>query len=124
MSRNDDAAAIEAAFRKMNLPAAQKHIFLCVGPDCCPTEQGLAVWETLKQAVKNHSASVLRTKAACLRVCCGGPWMVVYPEGIWYGAVTSERCERIVREHILEGRPVEEWIQRVHPLAPPELSPE
>ncbi len=58
----------------------------------------------------------MRTKAACLRICSGGPWLVVYPEGIWYGAVTPERCERIVAEHLQSGRPVEEWIARRHPL--------
>jgi (2Fe-2S) ferredoxin len=110
-------SAVAAAFRKMNLLDARQHVFLCVGPNCCTSEQGLATWEVLKQRIKELDLPVLRTKAACLRVCCGGPWMVVYPEGAWYGAVTPERCERIVTEHLVGGRPVSEWLEQVHPLA-------
>lgn len=116
MKCDDAAASVDAGFRKMNLSRARKHVFLCIGPDCCAPEQGLAVWEYLKQAVKTEDLDVMRTKAACFRVCCGGPWMLIYPEGVWYGDMTIERCERIVKEHLVGGRPVSEWVRRVHPL--------
>jgi (2Fe-2S) ferredoxin len=35
---------------------------------------------------------------------------VVYPEGIWYGHVTPELLERIVVEHLKDGRPVKEAV--------------
>jgi len=100
----------------MGLAGARRHVFLCVGPDCCAPEVGLATWEFLKGRLRESGLPILRTKAACFRICKGGPWMLVQPEGIWYGGVTTERCERIVAEHIESGRPVEEWIARVHPL--------
>jgi len=107
---------VVAAFKKMDLPGARRHVFLCGGPNCCATEQGLTTWETLKQRLKERNLPVLRTKAACLRICRGGPWLVVYPDGVWYGGVTPERCERIVSEHLDGGRPVSEWVAQVHPL--------
>jgi (2Fe-2S) ferredoxin len=53
---------------------------------------------------------VLRTKADCLRVCAGGPVLLIWPEGVIYGGVTAERIERIVQEHVIGGRPVEAWV--------------
>ena len=101
----------------MGLESAARHVFLCVGPNCCGADDGRATWEVLKARLAALGLPVLRTKAACFRICSGGPWMVVYPEGTWYGGVTPERCERIVTEHLVGGRPIPEWIARAHPLA-------
>ena len=46
----------------------------------------------------------------CLRICVHGPTMVVYPEGTWYHGMTAERIPELVRRHLIEGKPVEEWV--------------
>ena len=74
---SDDSETVEKTFAAINLAQSRRHVFLCVGPDCCALEQGLATWEFLKQALKARRIPALRTKAACLRICTGGPWMVV-----------------------------------------------
>ena len=112
-----ESSKVSSGFEKAGLVEARRHVFLCVGPDCCRPDEGLAVWDILKSRLKKLGIPAMRTKAACLRICSGGPWMVVYPEGVWYGAVTPERCERIITEHLLRGEPVQEWIVRRHPLA-------
>lgn len=117
---NDADSFPAAAFAAMNLGPASRHVFLCVGPSCCASETGQATWEHLKRRLKETGVPALRTKAACLRVCHGGPWLVVYPDGVWYGGVTPERCERIVVEHLQGGHPVAEWIAAEHPLVPVE----
>lgn len=107
---------IAAGFAKMNVEQARRHAFLCTGPQCCSREEGTASWEMLKSACKASGAPALRTKADCFRVCAGGPWLVVYPEGTWYAGATPDRVERIVREHVVGGRPISEWIARTQPL--------
>jgi (2Fe-2S) ferredoxin len=104
------------SFAEIGLPAARHHLFLCVGPDCCAPEQGLATWEQMKLSLQAHGVPALRTKAACLRRCTEGPWLLVYPDGIWYAAVTPERFERIRTEHLEGGVPVAEWVRAVQPL--------
>jgi (2Fe-2S) ferredoxin len=92
------------------ITTATRHLFLCVGPDCCDSAVGEALWSVLKAESRKLSVRVLRTKAACLRVCTAGPWLVVYPDGIWYGALNADKLRRILKEHIEEGSPVREWI--------------
>lgn len=101
---------LPAVLEKAGVPHARKHLFLCLGPDCCGPEIGQASWDYLKTRVKELDLQVMRTKAGCFRVCSQGPILVVYPEGIWYSRVTPQRLERILKEHILEGKVVEEWV--------------
>jgi (2Fe-2S) ferredoxin len=103
-------------FDEIGLPSARYHLFLCVGPDCCATEDGLKTWEHLKTSLKQHDVPAMRTKAACLRMCQDGPWLVVYPDGVWYSHVTPERFDRIQREHLQGGHAVQEWVRAVNPL--------
>ena len=98
------------------IEGAERHLFLCLGPDCAPMIEGQATWDYLKRRCSELNLPVMRTKAGCLRICTGGPWLLVYPEGIWYGQVTPERCERILQEHVLKGKPVAEWVARIHML--------
>jgi (2Fe-2S) ferredoxin len=89
---------------------AKRHLFLCAGPDCCDPSEGEALWNVLKAETRTLAVPTFRTKAACLRICKEGPWLVVYPDGIWYGKLDAEKLRHILREHVEEGRPVREWI--------------
>ena len=106
------------------------HLLLCATPTkalCCPDPAlGAASWDTLKRLVREWGLEdparpeglVLRTKADCLRICAEGPILLIWPEGIVYGGVTPERIERILREHVIGGTPIEPWIVKRQPFTP------
>src|SRR5438309_5123291 len=106
---------LRAVAQKLGIGSYQRHVLLCTGPRCCTPEEGQAAWETLKQQIKEHNLGAspnacYRTKVGCLRICCHGPTMLVYPEGTWYHGMSADRIPRFVQEHLIEGKPVEEWI--------------
>src|SRR4051794_33721318 len=99
----------------------QRHILLCAGPDCVTSERGEAAWNYLKKRIaelhlERAPTCVYRTRCHCLRVCTNGPIVVVHPEGVWYHSANPAVIERILLEHVMSGRVVEEFVFARQPL--------
>ena len=135
---------LETIAGALSIPRVRRHIFLCAGqisPKCAPREETNALWRHLKTrlnqlgvasgpppwrgkpgaeavSVPEGDGTVLRSKVDCLRICEQGCIAVVYPEGTWYAGLTVEKLDRVIDEHLVHGRPVEELVFAVGGLRP------
>lgn len=97
------------------MEAYRKHVLVCTGSFCSPERRGRGLYSLLAALLQREGMlfgpdRVKRGETPCLGVCAGGPIVVVYPEGVWYARVTPELLERIVVEHLRDGRVVEEAV--------------
>lgn len=128
----------------LSIEGLQRHIFLCAqqsNPRCSTYEESKQAWRQLKRTAKaldiasappvwrgnpsrpatpveQGNGTILRSKVDCLRICEQGPIAVVYPDGVWYHSVAGEVLDRIVREHLVGGRTVDEYVFAVDNLHP------
>lgn len=112
----DDLGTFRKRADKAKLSGMQRHVLVCTSGDCKPGDQ---VASRIKKGI---AAAGLRTdvstaKTRCLNICKGkGAIVVVYPDGIWYGGVDERIADRIVREHLVGGNPVEDAMFLRNPL--------
>ncbi len=95
------------------IPNHTHHVFVCQGPRCTALGAGMLATH-LQQKLKAHQSTrddrVLVAQSGCLYPCSLGPMMVVYPEGVWYGNLTTEAIDQIVEDHFVSGQPVKKYV--------------
>src|SRR3954465_12321914 len=90
-----------------------RHILVCTGGFCSPDRRGRELYQMLPGLLQREGllfgpSRVKRGETPCLGVCGGGPIVVVYPDGVWYAAVTPPLLQRTVGEHLRDAGVIEE----------------
>ncbi len=109
----DDFQSLEDPPAWSEIPPQERHVLACMGPRCTSRGAGglyVHFWKRLyKRGLLRGRSGVHAAQTGCLSPCNLGPTVVVYPEGIWYCELTAEAIDRIVDEHFVDGRVVEEY---------------
>ena len=109
---SEERKKLEMKAASRGIEQIERHVLLCAQSGCCKSrDEAKATRKTLNKTckkLKTEGIAVCVTEVDCLKLCCNGPLLVVYPEGVWYGRVTPEVCERICEMHFREGEVVED----------------
>ena len=102
----------------------KRHLLICTGPRCTENGESQALFDSLGEKFKaagiaSGELRVKRTRTHCFATCKSGPIVCVQPDGIWYYNVTETNLQRIIEEHLVGGKPVEELIYHRGPVAAP-----
>ncbi|MGN1050954.1 MAG: NADH-quinone oxidoreductase subunit NuoF [Acutalibacteraceae bacterium] len=87
------------------------NVLVCGGTGCTSSNSEKII-EKLNEEIKANGIEdevcVIRT--GCFGLCALGPIMIVYPEGAFYSMVDIDEIPRIVKEHLVEGNVVKEFL--------------
>ncbi len=116
MNRISDAGSLEKLkddLKKDYMIDGHKSIRLCAGGGCLASgepELKKAFEKSLLEAGLYDTYPIKET--GCLGPCSRGPVMMVDPEGIIYEGLCEKDADRIVKEHLLGGDPVEDLLHK------------
>jgi (2Fe-2S) ferredoxin len=89
---------------------ARRHLFVCTNarssgkPACGPRGGDALIAEIQRRLIERAAPEALVTPCDCLGPCFDGPNAVIYPDGVWYGGLTTDDAAALV-DHLVDGRP-------------------
>ncbi|HEY3298631.1 MAG TPA: NAD(P)H-dependent oxidoreductase subunit E, partial [Armatimonadota bacterium] len=90
----------------------RSHVLVCAGAGCV-SSGCQEVAEELKRAIAENKleGEIKVVQTGCIGSCDLGPVIVVAPDGTFYQKLKPEDATRIVKEHLLKGRVVEDLLR-------------
>ena len=94
----------------------QKHVFFCVNQrdndrKCCQDANAQAMCDYAKQRIRAldlaGKGKIRISRSGCMGRCVSGPCVVIYPEGVWYTYTCREDIDRIIEQHLSQGKQVD-----------------
>jgi (2Fe-2S) ferredoxin len=100
---------------KPKISGYRRHLLVCTGPRCSADGESQALFDSLGDKFKAAGLNagdlrVKRSRVSCFAACKGGPIVCVQPDGTWYYNVTPENMDRIIEEHLRNGRRVDDLV--------------
>jgi NADP-reducing hydrogenase subunit HndC len=89
----------------------ERHVLVCGGTGCTSSGSPKIIEKLEEELAANGLKDKVQiVKTGCFGLCERGPIMIVYPEGSFYSRVKVEEIPQIVKEHLVGGKPVKEFL--------------
>jgi NADP-reducing hydrogenase subunit HndC len=87
----------------------RREVLICAGGGCV-SSRSLSVADALRQEISTAGLGERATvvQVGCMGLCEAGPLVLVSPDGVFYRNVDEAGARRIVIEHLVSDRPVED----------------
>jgi len=81
------------------------HALICTKGKACPTQGSDAIWWALKQRIRERGLEreIRISKSGCVGQCGHGPMACIYPDNVWYAALSETDIDALV-DHLIEGK--------------------
>jgi NADH:ubiquinone oxidoreductase subunit F (NADH-binding)/(2Fe-2S) ferredoxin/NAD-dependent dihydropyrimidine dehydrogenase PreA subunit len=98
---------------KKELGKYKKLLMVCTGTGCV-SAGAFTIKNELERLIKEKGLEkdFLVVGTGCNGFCAMGPIIVTHPDDIFYQQVKIEHLERIIEEHLLGGKPVEDLVYK------------
>ncbi len=99
------------------------HIFVCLGKRCVK-KGSEELLDALKKLVKKQGLKerVKISRSGCLKACKEtdkegefSPFLIVYPDGVWYKNVRKEDLLDILKSHTEKNEPAQRLVYFINP---------
>jgi (2Fe-2S) ferredoxin len=94
------------------VPLQKRCVLVCLGSSCNGAGSAL-IWGHLRNTqahLLRAAGDITAAKASCLGPCALAPVVQVWPEGTYYGGVDEGATDRIIQDHLLGGKVVEDIV--------------
>lgn len=93
----------------------EHHFFVCNSfrlsgdpQGTCNRKHAVDMLQYLEEEIADRGLDAMVSSTGCLKLCEKGPVMAVYPRGVWYGEITTDRLDEIL-DALEDGETVEEY---------------
>ncbi|OHD39618.1 MAG: hypothetical protein A2015_11075 [Spirochaetes bacterium GWF1_31_7] len=97
--------------RSANAQTDKKYILICGGTGCKSSGCD-AVYNAFNtnETIHTYGDAIELIKTGCNGICELGPVAAVYPDNVLYIKLTPEKVDTIIREHIVKGKIVDDFV--------------
>ncbi|MCD6048307.1 MAG: Ferredoxin [Gammaproteobacteria bacterium] len=97
----------------------QHHLFFCInqkdpGKKCCQDANAKAHFEYARERLQLLQlwgpGKIRASTSGCLGRCALGPILVIYPEAVWYTYHSFADIDKIINQHLIGGKIVDELL--------------